>query len=264
MPKTLTQDENDQLAEQAYQNEQAEIVAATPMALSTEVVPEGISGEYDQSDYSIPYVSLVQASSEAVKQRTAQPGAFLSSDGEQADSINMIPLHIRFVRDFYDKQGQKNICGSMDRVTGYPRDTTFFATHGDLIVPEGESLACRQCPFYEQPAGPKLACLRGYVVMMYDLDRDAPFLFRVRGTAVRPFKDRIVGAVAQRGIKPWARQFQMTSKLVSGGGNSWFVPELQPTKGLTVDEMQGWADYAAGMVPPTQVETVDHDDLPFE
>lgn len=260
MTKALTQDENDQLAEQAHQNG----VAEQTRAVSTEVAPEGTSGEYDQSDYSIPYVSLVQASSEAVKQRTAQPGAFLSSDGEQADVINMIPLHIRFVRDCYDKQNQKNICGSMDRVTGYPRDASVFRTNGDLDVVEGEPLACRTCPFYEQPAGPKLACLKGYVVLMYDLDRDAPFLFRVRGTAVRPFRDRIVGAVAQRGVKPWARQFQMTSKLVSGGGNSWFVPELKPTKGLTADEMQGWADYAAGMVPPTQAETVDHDDLPFE
>ena len=232
-------------------------------ALSTEIV-EGTSGEYDSTDYSVPYVSLVQANSDASIQRTAQPGQFLSTDGETFDSVNMIPLHIRFVRDFYDKQNRKAICGSTDRVTGHPRDLLYFKTAGNLNVDEGISLACKDCPFYEWAPSAKAACQKGYVVTCYDLDRNQPFMFRVRGTAVRPFKDRFVGAVAMGRAKPWARSFEMTTKLTQSQGNSWYVPVLQPTKGLDKEEMAGWAAYAAGIVPPSHAETVDADDLPFE
>src|SRR5262245_7313119 len=122
-------------------------------------VPEG----FDASDISIPYLSLVQASSEAVKQRKAQPGAFLSSDGATADFLDFVPLHIQPVRDFYDRDGQKNICSSNDRTTGYPKDLDFFRNEGNIDLAEGDTLACAQCPFANGPVGPKLGCYKGYV-----------------------------------------------------------------------------------------------------
>ena len=235
----------------------------------TEITPyegvSGVTGEYDPSDFAIPYVSIVQASSDAVKNRVASAGAFLGTDGEQADAILFVPLHIRFVRDFYDKQAQQNICSSNDRVIGYPRDLTFFRTHGNLDIPEGDSLACNQCPFQERPISAKLACNKGYVVTCYDLEKEQPFMFRVRGTAVRPFRDRFIGAVAMGRTKPWARSFEMTAKLIQGGGNSWFAPELKPTEGFDKEKQAEWEAYAGGIVAPSApTEAVTYDDLPFE
>jgi len=221
----------------------------------------GIGGEYDPSDFAIPYVTLVQASSDAVKQRIAQAGTFLFTDGEQREHIDFVPLHIQFVRDFYDKQGQRNICGSKDRIHGYPRDLSFFRTHGNLDVSEGIPLACKECPFYEWAPSDKLACQKGYVVTCYDLDSEQPFMFRVRGTAVTPFKNRFIGAVAMGRAKPWARSFQMTAVLTQSTGNSWFKPQLQPLEGFDEQRMAEWEAYASGLVAPTA--HVD-EELPFE
>lgn len=225
--------------------------------------PQGTSGEYDQSDFSLPYVTLLQAQADPVKQRKAMAGSFMSTDGETFDSINMVPLHIQFVRDFFDKDAQKAICGSKDRVTGYPRDLTFFATAGNINVEEGVPMLCKDCPFYEWAPSPKQACLKAYVVTCFDIDRDQPFMYRVRGTAVTPFKNAFVGAVAMGRQVPWGRQYEMTAKLTSYGGNSWFIPNLQPTKGHDKDELAQWAAYAAGFSTPAP-EHVDADDLPFE
>lgn len=225
-------------------------------------VPEG----FDNSDISVPFVQLVQASSEAVKQRKAAAGAFLSSDGEQADSIDFVPLHIQPVRDFYDKEGQKNICSSSDRITGYPKDTAFFRNEGGIDLADGETMACAQCPFANGPVAPKLGCYKGYVMTAQNLETEEPFMMRIRGTAVRPFKDRIISAFVRGKAAPWTRQYQMTAVLAkSQQGNSWFMPSLEPTKTHTDEDSAAWAAYAGqfGGVAAKH-ETVDPDDLPFE
>ena len=235
-----------------------ELTARQETAIATY---DGVGGEPDPSDFAIPYVTLVQASSDAVKQRTAQAGTFLFTDGEQREYIDFVPLHIQFTRDFYDKQGQKNICGSKDRIQGYPRDLSFFRTHGNLDVSEGVPLACRDCPFYEWAPSDKLACQKGYVVTCYDLTSEQPFMFRVRGTAVTPFKNRFIGAVAMGRAKPWARSFQMTAVLAQSTGNSWFKPQLQPIEGFDAERMAQWEAYASGLVAPSAHA---EEELPFE
>ncbi len=223
-------------------------------------VPEG----FDNSDISVPFVQLVQASSEAVKQRKAQPGAFLSSDGEQTDAIDLVPLHIQPVRDFYDKKAQKNVCSSSDRVTGYPKDATFFAVHGNIDVPEGEPLPCAVCPFADKSVEPGLGCFKGYVMTAQNLETEEPFMMRIRGTAVRPFKDRIISAYVRGKAQPWARQYQMTAELTSSKvGNSWFMPSLEPTKTFSDEEQGEWAAYAAGF-GGVVVKHEDAEPLPFD
>ncbi len=223
-------------------------------------LPEG----FDQSDVSIPYISLVQSSSEAVKQRKAQPGAFLSSDGATTDAIDFVPLHIQPVRDFYDKEGQKNICSSNDRVTGYPKDLDFFRNEGGIDLAEGDTMTCAQCPFADGPVAPKLGCYKGYVMTALNLETEEPFMMRIRSTAVRPFKDRIISAYVRGKAQPWARQYQMTAVLTkSQQGFSWFMPSLEPTKTFSDEEQGQWAAYAAGFGGVV----VKHDDaepLPFD
>lgn len=257
----ITQAEVDDMTNKA-KGQEIETTSSATVAVQDNA-PVGVSGEADPSDFAIPYVTLVQASSDAVKQRKAQAGAFLSSDGAQYDVIDFVPLHIAFTRDFYDKEGQKNICGSRDRITGYPADVAYFSQHG-IDLAEGDPLACRSCPFAVWAPSTKMSCLKGYTVTCYDLNAEQPFMFRVRGTAVNPFKNRLVGAVAMGRAKPWGRQLQMSSKLVSRNGNSWFVPELEPTKGFNAEEQAEWETYAAGIVAPAAVKhDEDPDDIPF-
>lgn len=226
-------------------------------------VMQGTGGEPDVSDFSIPYVKLVQASSEEVKDGTAKPGVFLSSEGEKVESIAFVPLHIQFTRDFYDADAGKAICGSTDRLTGHPRDLTYFRTHGDLNLADGDPLACRDCPFYEMDQFAKTACKKTYAITCYDTTTDAPFMYRVRGSAMGVFRNRFIGAVAMKRAVPWARAFQMTSAKKSNGGNSWFAPELQPIQSYTEEEMGQWAAMAAGY-GESRPASADFDDLPFE
>lgn len=231
------------------------------------MMPAGTGGAYDPSDYSIPFLSLVQASSDAVKQRKAQAGDFLASDGEQYESLTIVPLHIQFTRDFYNADKAESICGSPDRVTGYPRDLAFFKNEGLVELEKGRPLACRECPFEAMEYG-KLACKKGYTVTCYDVDRDQPFMFRVRGTAVNAFKHSFVGAVAMGRTVPWARQYTLSSELKASGGNSWFVPVLTPVKGHDAEEAKFWGDMASQYGQTHNAEHVDmgmdDEPLPFD
>lgn len=264
MPTKLTQADVDEITAQVRTQQDVE-VADTALSIAS-YAPTGISGEVDASDFSIPYVSLVQASSDAVKQRTAQAGSFLSTDGQTFDAIDFVPLHIQAVRDFYDSAKGLNICGSHDRITGYPRDLESFRLLGNIDVTEGVPMLCRECPFYDFAPGPRLSCAKGYVVTAYNLTTDEPFMYRVRGTAVRPFRDRFVGAVAMGRSVPWARSYQMSAQLKSNGPNSWFVPTLEPIQGFDEETRSGWAQMAAqfGQQHAAEPSAVDPDDLPFE
>lgn len=237
----------------------SELVAhAEQQGLQVQKVGQG--GQSDASDYSIPYVKLVQASSEEVKDGVAKPGEFLHSEAGALESINFVPLHIQFTRDFYDADAAKNICSSSDRVTGYPKDKRTFEDYGvDVDGP----LACADCPFNNMPQWEKKACKKGYTITGYDVDTETPFLYRVKGSAVAVFKNRFVGAVAMNRSMPWGRQYDMTSAKKSNGGNSWFAPELQPTKGNDESEQQFYQAMAEGYgVSPAHTD--DNDDLPFE
>lgn len=231
------------------------------------VVQPGTGGVADPSDYAIPYIKLVQASSEEVKDGVAKPGVFLSSEGGTVEYINFVPMHIQFTRDFYDADKGKNVCSSQDRVTGYPRDARTFAEM-DFEVQEGEPLTCVECPFNNMPPREKRACKKGYTVTGYDVDTETPFMFRVKGVAMGVFKNRLVGAVAMGRSVPWARQFEMSSAKKSTNGNSYFVPVLEPTKSNDESERQFYAAMAEGYgetVHPDRVaDAPDADDTPFE
>lgn len=222
----------------------------------------GQGGKSDETDFAIPYITLIQASSEKVKDRTAQPGDFLSSEGVKVDHIDFVPLHIQYTRDFYEAEALKRICSSADRITGRPYDLPRFANAG-VELRDGETLACDSCPFNNMHPWDKVACKKGYTVTGYDLDSESPFMFRVKGAAVNVFKNRIVGAVAMGRAKPWGRQYQMTAVKKSNGGNSWMSPELQPTKGHDASEMQFWAAMADGYSSPPHEDTAS-EEIPFD
>ena len=229
-----------------------------------QVTKVGGGGQFDESDYTIPWVKRIQASAEEVKTKVASPGEFLHSEAGAMESINFVPLHVQATRDFYDADAGKNICSSQDRITGWPNDKRHFEDYG---VEVNGALACADCPFNNMPQWEKKACKKGYTITGYDVDSESPFLFRVKGAAVREFQNRFVGAYAMGRTMPWARQYEMTAVLKRNEGNSWFGPSLQPTKSNDESEQQFYQAMAEGYGPPVHSEeaaSIDPDDLPFE
>jgi hypothetical protein len=222
--------------------------------------PEGISGEADPSDFVIPYVKLVQATSEG----DHKPGSFLSSNGEEKDAINMVVLHIARTRTFYDGDASKLLCSSNDRRWGMPRDEALL---DELGVNEGQRVECGTCPHYADGQFQRLACKMDYAFTCFDLDSREPFLLRVKGTAMGVFKYRIISAVARGNKPPWFASFEMSSvKRTNERKQSWYSPELKPVQSFNAEEQEEWRAYAQqfALAAPVVHEEVDADDLPFE
>ncbi len=89
-------------------------------------------------------------------------------------------------------------------------------------------------------------------------------MFRVRGSAMGKFKQRLVSAVVMGRKPPWFAEFEMTAVLKQNERKqSWFAPELRVIKTNTPEENDQWAAYAQqfGAKPPVEIA---EDDLPFE
>ena len=223
--------------------------------------PVGISGEFDQSDIALPFAKLLQKTSPETNEGH-EAGMFLKSSGEETRAILFVCLHIARSRTFFDGDGGKRLCESIDRRIGHPRDPDFAA---ELGVSVNEAFACANCPHQNDPQTEKLACKMDYTLTLYDLETEEPFMFRVRGSAMGRFKQRLVSVVAMGRKPPWFAEFEMTSVLkVNDRKQSWFAPELKIIKTHEPKDNEQWAAYAQafGVKPP--VEMADPDDLPFE
>jgi len=220
----------------------------------------GTGGDFDASDLAIPYVKIVQATSE-----TGTPGSFFSSDGTEFDTIKLVVLHIQFTRTIYDADKSQMICSSNDRITGNVREPDeLLAAAG---IAEGP-LACGGCPHQDDSQYAKVACKKDYALTCVNIDTNEPFLFRVKGAAMGVFKYRIISAVAMRRKAPWFAAFEMTAvKRTNVRKQSWFAPELKPIQAYDEDDQAAWAALAGQYAHKQEAEPsfgVDADDLPFE
>jgi hypothetical protein len=218
--------------------------------------PVGISGEADASDFVIPFVKLVQATSDG-----GTAGKFASSAGEERESIDMVVLHIGRTRTYYDNDAGKLVCSSNDRRTGYPRIPAGVADDAEENVP----YSCQACPHFKDDF--KDGCQMDYSLTCFDLDTQEPFMFRVKGSARGVFRYRVISRVSSGKVPPWFGSFQMTAvKKSNDRKQSWWAPELQLTETYDGTRQAEWAAYAQqfGEAPAHHAETVDADDLPFE
>ena len=270
MPAKLTQEDVNRLAEEAHANEQAEesydelqrsraLTTPSPTAVTD---PVGISGEFDQSDIALPFAKLLQKTSPETNEGHEAGHFFKGATGEDTASVLFVCLHIARSRTFYDGDKAKAYCESIDRRTGHPRQPEFAA---ELGVNVGESVACVSCPHSDDPQTEKLACKMDYTLTLYDLETEEPFMFRVRGSAMGRFKQRLVSAVVMGRKPPWFAEFEMTSVLKTNEARqSWFAPELKVIKLHTAEENAEWEAYAQAFGAKPVAEMVDQDDLPFE
>jgi len=232
------------------------------MVPSTETEQVGTGGEFDASDLALPYVKIVQATSES-----GTPGQLWFSDGTpEADVINLVVLHIQFTRSLFDSDRSASLCSSNDRVIGNVREPD------ELLIAAGANvgtLACGGCPHQDDPQfGKGLLCKKDYALTCINIDTNEPFLFRVKGSAMGVFRYRLISAVAMGRKAPWFAAFEMTvDRKTNTNKQSWFAPELMLIKLYSVEEQAAWAALAGQYAHKQEAEPsfgVDADDLPFE
>ena len=255
MPARLTQETVDETVK-----EQGLVVSKSgPLAVTGQ--PQGMSGEIDPSDIVLPFAKLLQKTSPETNEGH-DAGHFLKSSGAETEHLEFVALHIALGRTFYDGDGGKLICASMDRRMGKPSDD--FAA--ELGAVPGTMMACRACPHNEDDPFQKLGCKLDYTLTCYDLRTEEPFLYRVRGSAQGKFKQRLISAVVMGSKPPWFAAFEMTSVLKTNERKqSWYAPELKPIQFFTDEEKAQWAAYSQQFsIAPTVHEVDPDEEIPFE
>lgn len=263
MPAKITQKDVDEMAEshglEPPQGTEPPTALTTtkgpivPSARSSEAV--GVSGEADPSDFVLPFIRIVQRMS-----TDGKPGTYLTSTGTETDHIDFVILHIARTRTFYDGDAKDLLCSSRDRAVGTPR-TRFLAD--ELGVEVGTPVVCRSCPHYQDDQFQKLACKFDYLLTVYDLKAEEPFLFRARGASLKMWRARLSPILAGQ-QPPWFAAFEMTVKTAaSKAGHTWYEPDVKLIQRHAAEERAAWASYAEPY-GATAHDEPDADDLPFE
>jgi len=193
--------------------------------------PAGLSGEFDQSDIVLPVCSLTQPMSKD----KGQEGHFWFPDGTALDKMEVAVLDIIATRGLWAtvESGLGLLCKSIDRMSG-------TAARPDLVLNDPDqgtdqmAIICSQCPHYEDDKNwVKGGCRFGYTLLCWDVSRETPFLYFVKGTGVKPVKQRIVSPVLiryrQTGIaEPWRTVFSFEPQKVQDAKYKYYVPAIAP------------------------------------
>lgn len=174
----------------------------------------GLSGNYDQSDFTVPVWALVQSTSTEFDD--AKPGQFATRDGRILDRLIVVPLRIAATRTLWPEQmgeGRRPLCASNDRVDGRP-----FGEFVPYDSPIPDVYRCADCPHIDdQPWTTEHGCYKSYALLcaLVDYD-DEPAIIRVKGTSVAPFRDRLLAHSMPRGRRAgspvWTREFILNSE----------------------------------------------------
>ncbi len=215
--------------------------ASAALALPTDGVA-GLTGSFGKGDITIPICSLAQLMS----QNKGEAGKFYFPDGRSLDMMQTVVLDIVATRAMWapiSESLEGPLCKSADRVYGIPLDAA-RVLEGEVLpgYQEGDPIPCARCPHYGDAETftedkTRLLCRNGYTLLMVDFETDAPFLFFVKGSAVKPVKQRIVSPALMRfkrtgKAEPWAQVYDWTAKLVEQPGKKFYTPEIMPSTEL--------------------------------
>lgn len=267
MPK-ITQDDVDKIAEEVQRTAAetptqvpTELAIVTPQSLATGEQPVGVSGEADPTDFVLPYLAIVQKSGPTSESH--KPGLLLKTTGEESEAVTFVILHVARTRTYYDGENAALLCASRDRVTGWPAGVFKTALDDQGIMGNLGSLACRICPHYGDDQFQKLACKYDYLLTLFDLSAEEPFLFRARGASLKTWRQRL-SPILTGNQPPWFTSFEMTVVTrTNQRQQSWYEPELRPLARYDAATRAVWAAYAE-QFGNTVIDEPDADDLPFE
>ena len=207
-------------------------------AALTTVVDDGMAGEFDETDISIPSVTLVQ--SMTPDKGGAEDGDWLFSDGRSFPTIDVVVLHIAATRDLWGTRDSDEglICKSQDRRLGLAVNPARVYMDGDKGT-DAMNIICQECPHFDDDQFAKstednLLCKKGYTLLLYEVEHKFPFIYYVGGAAMKPIKARVVGPARlhqqQTGMsEPWRFIYHVEGKLNTGKFTFWtpafFIPE---------------------------------------
>lgn len=236
-------------------------------------IPEGttgLSGEFGQQDMSIPICSLVQPMS----QDKGEEGHFWFPDGRSLKRMEIIVLDIVATRALWrpiEENSDGPLCRSADRKVGLTDDPD--RVMGDMAADKYDEgsveLDCIACPHYEDfnifERGQ--FCRLGYTLLCHERVEDIPFLYFVKGVAVKPVKQRIVGPALQRVQRgklatPWMVPFQWTAKLIEVPGQKYWMPEILPLEPLEESAANYYAEMSLDMSGRASAQSIEPTEEP--
>jgi len=211
----------------------------------------GLAGDYDSSDVVTPTCAMVQPTSASER---GKAGQFYFSDGRSVDSFQAVVLNIYFTRALWGPQGSDYggpVCRSPDRrmgmtvwpsiVTGKPQED------GEMVY-----IPCAECPHANDDKfgmGDGL-CKPGETLLMADAETAAPFLFFVKGTALREVTRVIVSPAIMRrnrgeAAAPWRYVLDFSTRLIENDKGKFYVPEISVVATCNDEQAAQWAEMAA-------------------
>lgn len=216
----------------------------------------GLSGEFGQQDIVLPVCSLAQPMS----QDKGEAGRYSFPDGSSLEQLDVVVLDIVATRALWapidDETVDGPLCRSADRVMGLTSHAKRVT--GDKGAGDGEQyIVCKECPhfadattFTKENTDPM--CRFGYTLLMYERELDTPFLFFVKGSAVKPVKQRIVSPALQRyqrgePPRPWLTPFLWSVTHKIDGKKNWYQPDITPQEPFTDKEALGWAEMSVSL-----------------
>ena len=214
----------------------------------------GLSGKFDETDWVIPSLLLVQPTSQLGLDLPV--GDLAMRDGRHWPELRVVLLSIAATRTYFPKEASESLrpyCSSVDRVVGRPFEG--FTPYDIQTNPPGEGFyLCERCPHYEdQPWDLDEGCYRGYAVLMALVDNeDELVIMRVKGTSVGPFKQKILSLFRPRPrtmVVPdtWDYVFDLSAELVEEPGRKYC--RLVPVMVGFNPEKESYRDLAASIAP---------------
>lgn len=171
----------------------------------------GFTGQFDQDDLAVPIVTLVQPITK--EKGDAQVGEFLFPDGRHFNTLDAVTLGVAATRSLMGNidLDEGVICSSNDRRIGNTDNPLKvlgeeeFAARG--IENASTMLPCEGCTHYDddQYSNADYLCKKGYMLTLYEVEHQFPFLYRVRGAAMKEIVNKLVGPMllhAQKTGKP--------------------------------------------------------------
>lgn len=221
------------------------VVEETEEKALTTGVREGLSGQFGDEDIALPLCSLVQPTS---KDKGAD-GNYWFPDGQSYPDLMAVVLEIAATRTLWAEveSGEGIICRSPDRQFGYTEKPGLVADTNEPDEPKFP--VCEDCPhFADDQFARGVLCKKGYTMLLYEIERDFPFLFFAKGTAVKPIKQRIVSPTLVRfnqtgKATPWKYAYRWGVRTVQDNFK-YHVPDIYIDRELTEEEQAGFAERA--------------------
>ncbi len=217
----------------------------------------GLSGEFNQRDIALPVCSLAQPMS----QDKGPEGKFSWPDGRSVDQMTVVVLDIVATRALWspiDWDVGEPICRSSDRLDGLTKYANIVTAEkpkaGDIREADPIIISCAECPHFKDATtfpDQELRCMYGYTLLLVEREGDGlPFLYFVKGSAVKVIKQRIVSPALMRlrvnkPAEPWAQPSGWTIVLKQEKQRKWYVPEIMPLEPLGEEEKDLYATMSA-------------------